>query len=82
MESIVGSSQQGRQHGGEAATLNPEYIRVSRIPFIYGISRTHIFARIADGTLQSVHVKSPGATRGFRLVKVESLRNYIGSFAR
>ena len=62
--------------------LNPEWMRISRIPPIYGLSRSHVWLRIQDGTLESIHVVSPGASRGTRLVSVASLQKYLNSFAR
>jgi hypothetical protein len=60
--------------------LNPEWLRIARIPAIYGLSRSHIWLKIQDGTLQSIHVRAPGATRGVRLVKVSSVKEYLNSF--
>jgi hypothetical protein len=60
--------------------LNPEWLRISRIPPLYGLSRSHIWLKIQDRTLESIHVKAPGATRGVRLVSVASLRKYLNSF--
>ena len=62
--------------------LNPEYLRIARIPPIYGLSRSHVWLRIQDGTLESIHVKAPGAVRGVRLVSVASLKNYSATFAK
>ena len=64
------------------APLNPEYLRISRIPQIYGLSRSHVWLRIADETLESIHVKAPNAKRGVRLVSVASLKKYLATFTK
>jgi hypothetical protein len=63
-------------------SIAPEYLRIPQVTAVYGLSRTHIFAKIADRTLESIHVKHPGAARGIRLVKTASIRRYLESFER
>ena len=62
--------------------LNPEYIRISKIPLVFGLSRSLVFLLIARGVLESVLIKQPNASRGIRLVSTASLRRYIASFAK
>lgn len=62
-------------------SLTPEWIRIPQVTLLFGLSRSHVFAKIADRTLESVHVKRPGAEKGIRLVKIESIRRYLESFA-
>jgi hypothetical protein len=57
-------------------------MRISHIPSFCGLSRSHIWLKIHDHTLESIHVKAPGATRGVRLVSIASLRKYLTSFAK
>ena len=61
--------------------LDREYIRPAKVPLVFGLSRSHTFVKIADGTLESVLIKQPGARRGTRLISVSSLKKYIASFA-
>jgi hypothetical protein len=49
-------------------------------PAALRLSRSHIWLRIQDNTLESIHIKAPNATRGVRLVSVASLRKYLNSF--
>ena len=56
-------------------------MRISRVPMFCGLSRSHVWLRIQDKTLESIHIVSPNASRGFRLVSVASLRKYLASFA-
>jgi hypothetical protein len=64
----------------DSTGLSPEWMRISHIPMFCGLSRSHIWLKITDRTLESIHVKAPGATRGVRLVSVASLRKYLNSF--
>jgi hypothetical protein len=63
-----------------APSSGPLYIRPNQIPEKYGLSRSHAFIKIGDGSFESILVKHPGAKRGLRLVKVESIRRYLASF--
>jgi hypothetical protein len=36
--------------------------------------------KIADGTLESRHVKQPGKRRGIRIISVDSIRRYLNTF--
>ena len=68
------------QRIGDHAVSSPEYQRIPAIIANFGISRSHIFTLIADGTLESIHLKRPNATRGVRLIKTDSVRRYLASF--
>jgi len=48
---------------------------------MYGLSRTRLFALIAEDKIKSKYVIQPGKKRGIRLILEESLRNYIESFS-
>lgn len=63
-----------------AISSGPEYLRINRVTENYGLSRSHVFTKIGDGTLVSILVKHPGAKRGIRLVKTDSVRRYLSSF--
>jgi hypothetical protein len=60
----------------------PEYIRVPQVTSMFGISRSHLFILIGNGTVESIHMKRPGAQKGVRLIKVASVREYLNSFAK
>jgi hypothetical protein len=70
------------QRIGDQSLSSPEYQRIPAIIANFGISRSHIFQLRADGTLESIHLKRPNATRGVRLIKVSSVRDYLNSFAK
>lgn len=42
-----------------------------------GLSRTHVFALIAAGSIRSTCIRSPGNQKGIRLVWLPSLRLWI-----
>ena len=64
----------------ESIPSGPEFSRIQQITANYGLSRSHIFNKLHDGTFESILVKHPGAKRGIRLVKVDSIRRYLSSF--
>ena len=64
-----------------AGVLQPEWLRVNDAVMAFGLSRPHLFKAILLGKVNSVHVKRSGAKKGIRLIEVESLRNYIRTFA-
>ena len=60
--------------------LKPVYFRISQASYVYGISRTRLFALIAEGKIKSRYLVQPDNSRGIRLIEEKSLRNYIESF--
>jgi hypothetical protein len=60
--------------------LEPRYLRVSQASYCYGISRTRLFALIAEGKVKSRYLVQPGNSRGIRLIEEKSLREYVESF--
>ena len=66
----------------DSIPTGPEFFRIQQITANYGLSRSHIFNKLNDGTFDSILVKQPGAKRGIRLVKVDSIRRYLNSFEK
>jgi len=64
-----------------AGVIQPEWLRVNDAVMAFGLSRPHLFRAIVQDRVKSVHIKNPGAKRGIRLIEVESLRDYIKTFA-
>ena len=64
----------------EIATPKRIYLRMTAASLKYGISRTRLFALIANGTLKSKLTIQPNAKRGVRLISAQSLEAYINSF--
>jgi hypothetical protein len=60
--------------------MKPEYLRIPAACRFSGLSRSHLWAAMADGQLKYVHVKQPGASKGVRLIKFDSLMAYLQSF--
>ena len=63
-----------------APSSGPLYFRPNQVPEKFGLSRSHVFIKIGDGTFVSILVKHPGAKRGLRLVQVDSILRYLASF--
>jgi hypothetical protein len=64
-----------------AGVLQPEWLRVNDAVVLFGLSRPHLFKAILLEKVKSVHVKRPGAKKGIRLIEVQSLRDYVRTFA-
>jgi hypothetical protein len=62
------------------AGLDAEWLRVNDTVRAFGLSRPSLFQLIATGQIRSAHIKRPGAKKGIRLISVQSVRDYIGSF--
>jgi hypothetical protein len=58
----------------------PPWLRVTAASHLFGLSRTYLFALIAEGKIKSRHVKRPEAKRGIRLIETESLKAFVESF--
>jgi hypothetical protein len=48
---------------------------------MYGLSRTRLFALMAQDKIKSKYVIQPGKKRGIRLILDQSLRDYLESFS-
>ena len=59
-------------------TPKPDYIRPSGAPK-YGVSRSTAYNLMRAGLIKSRVIKLPGRQRGFRLIEVASLLQYIES---
>ena len=63
-----------------AEEFHAEWLRVNDTVKAFGLSRPFLFQLIATDRIRSVHIKRPGAEKGIRLISVQSVRDYIGSF--
>jgi hypothetical protein len=59
--------------------VEPEYMRIPAICRRFGVSRPFVFKAFHPG-VKSIHLKSPGASKGVRLVHVASMRDFLESF--
>jgi hypothetical protein len=59
--------------------VRPEWLRIPAAVRVSGLSRTQLFALIAEGAIDSRHIKKPGNVEGIRLIRLSSLLNYIDS---
>lgn len=57
----------------------PEWIRPGDLPIRFGIGRTKGYELMAQGKIESVSIRKPGAKHGTRLIKVASIRAYLNS---
>jgi hypothetical protein len=60
----------------------PEWGGVGDVTRLFGLSRPRIFKLIALEQIESIHLKEPGKKKGIRLIRLESIRNYIRGFAK
>jgi hypothetical protein len=63
----------------ELQATEPEYERIPAICRRFGVSRPFVFRAFHLG-VKSIHLKRPGATKGVRLVSMQSMRNFLESF--
>jgi hypothetical protein len=65
-----------------SSLLDPEpyWLRIAMASHRFGLSRSHLFKLIAEGKVESKHVKHPGAKRGIRIISTSSLKKYVNSF--
>ena len=75
------STLTGLQTSRPVTRTQSVYLRISDASLMYGLSRTRLFALIAEDKIKSKYVIQPGKKRGIRLILEESLRNYIESFS-
>src|SRR5258708_3397889 len=47
--------------------VQPEWLRVNDAVVVFGLSRPHLFRAIVQDRVKSVHIKNPGAKKGFVL---------------
>jgi hypothetical protein len=64
----------------ELQDVEPEYARIPAICRMFGVSRPFIFESFHRG-VKSLHIKKPGSSKGIRLVKVASMREYLEGFS-
>jgi len=62
------------------ALTRPEFIRIpprgQHCPFC-GLSRTHLTELVADGAVESIHLRKRNKARGVRVIVVDSLLRYM-----
>ena len=75
------SSLTGLQTPRIVTRTQPVYIRVTDASLMYGLSRTRLFALMAQDKIKSKYVIQPGKKRGIRLILDQSLRDYLESFS-
>jgi hypothetical protein len=63
------------------AVLQPEYATVRITAALFGVPRTELFRLIGENKIHSIHYKKKGAKKGVRLIRLDSLRTYLGTFA-
>jgi hypothetical protein len=63
------------------AVLQPEYATIRIATALFGIPRTELFRLIAEDKIRSVHYTKKGAKKGIRLIRLDSLRAYLETFA-
>jgi len=64
---------------GDAAGMEPEFVRVPDVQRVWGIKRGTCYGLINSGKIKSVSLRSRGETKGCRLVSVASVRAFIAS---
>jgi hypothetical protein len=63
--------------GGEVGRLKPEWLRVPEAMRIFGLGRSALYELIAGNKIQSTPLHKPGAKRGIRLIRYDSLALYL-----
>jgi hypothetical protein len=64
----------------KVASLQPEYGTIKTATFLFGLSRSEIFDLIKAQKIESIHYKKKAeAERGIRLIKLDSVREYLHS---
>lgn len=62
--------------GGE-----PEWLRVSEVKRLFGISKPKLYLLIHEGKVRSAALRGPKKLRGTRLISLASLRSHIEAMA-
>jgi len=63
------------------AILQPEYATIRIATALFGIPRTELFRLITEDKIRSIHYKKKGSKKGIRLIRLDSLRAYLETFA-
>ncbi|HEY3897961.1 MAG TPA: helix-turn-helix domain-containing protein [Chthoniobacter sp.] len=66
----------------ENERLKPEWLRIPEAMRIFGLGRSALYELIAGGKIQSTPLRKPGAKRGIRLIRYDSLALYLEQAAR
>jgi hypothetical protein len=56
------------------------YGRPNTVVSVYDFPRYRLFECLKRGDFRSILIKRPGASRGLRLIDLESLENYLAKF--
>jgi hypothetical protein len=59
----------------------PRWMRIAQVRNVYGLSVVNIYKLLNSGQLTSIVLKEKGATRGVRLISVESVERYFAQGA-
>ncbi len=62
---------------GNAARLEPEFVRVNDVARLFGIKRGSIYNLIADGKIKSISLRIRGQKHGLRLIHMASVRALV-----
>lgn len=65
--------------------VRPEFIRMPKAGSVCmwtGLSRSHLFALAQEGKIRTVSLRKRGAARGVRLIRLDSVIEYIGRMER
>lgn len=62
--------------------MQPEYGDHHTARALFGLSRTHLYRLAAEGSIRTVSVCRPGATKGRRLFDCASIRALLQSSAK
>lgn len=60
-----------------AETSKPEWIRVSQMPTLFGISRSITYELMATKEIKSTLIRKRGVKKGIRLINADSVREFL-----
>lgn len=63
------------------AAMLPEYATVRTTSSLFGLSRTVLYRLMAEGQISYIHYKQLGTSKGVRLIALQSVRDYLQTFA-
>ncbi|HEY3902067.1 MAG TPA: hypothetical protein VGM54_25870 [Chthoniobacter sp.] len=63
--------------GEETPRLRPEWLRIPEAVRLFGLGRSALYELLAEGKVESMAFRKPGATRGVRLIRYDSLAQYV-----
>jgi hypothetical protein len=69
----------GNQIGAASVTAQPEFADHKGVKALFGLSRAHAYALVAEGKIRSVCIRRPGAARGRRLFDCASIRAFLNA---